>query len=43
MARALPLYKMMPDALLDGTVLVHEALRDSEVTQRVTPQVLITN
>jgi len=33
MARALPLYQMVPKALFEGTVLVNEALPFSEVAQ----------
>lgn len=43
MARALPLYEMMPDAPLDGMVLVHEALRDSEVTQCIKDMTMEVN
>lgn len=32
MACALPLYEMTPDAQLDGTVLAHEVLHDTEIT-----------
>jgi len=35
MARALPLYRMMPGMSFEGTVLVDEALPYSEVAQRV--------
>ena len=35
MACALLLYGMMPDAQLDGTVLVQGPLHDSEVAQRI--------
>ena len=35
MARALPLYRMMPGMSFEGTVLVDEVLPYSEVTQRV--------
>ena len=35
MARALPLYQMVPEASFEGTVLVDEALPYSKVAQRV--------
>ena len=35
MARALPLYQMVPEASFEGTVLVDEALPYSEVAQRI--------
>jgi hypothetical protein len=35
MARALPLFEMVLSALLEGTVLAHESLRDTEIAQRI--------
>ena len=35
MARALPLYQMVPGASFEGTVLVDKALPPSEVAQRI--------
>ena len=35
MARALPLYQMVPGASFEGTVLVDEALPPSNVAQRI--------
>ena len=35
MARALPLYQMVPEASFEGTVLVDEVLPYSEVAQRI--------
>ena len=35
MARALPLYQMVPEASFEGTVLVDEALPYSEAAQRI--------
>ena len=35
MARALPLYQMVPGVSFEGTVLVDEALPPSEVAQRI--------
>ena len=35
MARALPLYQMVPEASFEGTVLVEEALPYSKVAQRI--------
>jgi len=35
MSHALPLYLMVPEASLDGTVLADEALSPSEVAQRI--------
>jgi hypothetical protein len=35
MARALLLYEMTPGAPLDGMMIAHEALHDTEVTQRI--------
>ena len=35
MARALPLYQMVPEASFEGTVLVNEVFPYSEVAQRI--------
>ena len=35
MTRALPLYAMVPEASFDGTVLVEDALPNSEIAQRI--------
>jgi hypothetical protein len=35
MVRALPLFEMVLSAPLDGTMLAHEPLRDTEITQRI--------
>jgi hypothetical protein len=35
MVRALPLYRMTPEASLEGTVLSQEPLRNSEIKQRI--------
>ena len=35
MARALPLYRMVPGESFEGTVLIDEALAPSEVAQRI--------
>ena len=35
MARALPLYQMVPEASFEGTVLIDEALPPSKVVQRI--------
>ena len=36
MARALPLYAMVPEVSFDGTTLAEGALSNSEIVQRIT-------